>query len=229
MIQEQHRFVSDASHELRTPLTALKTNLEVNLRNEDITLPEAKQTLVESLEDAKHLEQLSNKLLTLSQFESSIHTNFSLIRLSDVLPYAIRAVTPLAEKKHITFHKKIALVSFQGNMHDLQDLFITILDNAIKYSPEKSRIDVQAISTQKDIVIRIIDYGIGIAKKDLPNIFDRFYRADSARSKTSSEGYGLGLAIAKRVCEAHHGAIHVESAINKGSTFTITLPKKQLA
>ena len=230
MMEEQHRFVSDASHELRTPLTALKSNLEVNLRNTKLSLEEAKQTLRESVEDADNLERLSDKLLSLSQFESNYHkTDFSSVNTADVIRYAVRAITPLADKKHIRILSHAEPVTIIGNMHDLQDLCITLLDNAIKYSHERSTASIRSTGTQKELMIAVTDHGIGIAKQDIPHIFDRFFRADAARSTANSKGYGLGLAIAKRIIDGHHGTIRVESVLRKGSTFTITLPKHQPA
>jgi two-component system phosphate regulon sensor histidine kinase PhoR len=98
------------------------------------------------------------------------------------------------------------------------------LDNAIKYSPEKAKVIISAGKSDGNVLISIRDKGPGIDKKDLPHIFDRFYRADSTRSKEKASGYGLGLSIAKQIAEMHHGSISVESAAKKGTSFTVKLP-----
>jgi signal transduction histidine kinase len=103
-------------------------------------------------------------------------------------------------------------------------LFIILLDNAVKYSDEKSSIEITTKQLDNGIQISVTDHGHGIEEKDLPYIFDRFYRVDSARTKTDISGYGLGLAIAKQIAETHNGSITVKSVIKKGSIFTVTLP-----
>lgn len=228
MLEEQHRFISDASHELRTPLAGLKSNIEVTLRNNKLSLQEAKTALVESLDDVNNLTQLSNNLLFLSSMESQDSKNsFSTISTSNLITNAIRSVSALAKQKKIRITKNIEDVSFQGNLQNLQDLCITLFDNAIKYSHQNGSITISCTETPKDLVIQVQDHGIGISEKDLPYIYDRFYRANTARSKQGTNGYGLGLAIAKRIVNRHHGTITVESRLNKGTTFSITLPKQQ--
>lgn len=228
MLEEQHRFISDASHELRTPLTALKSNLEVTLRNTRLTSAEAKKTLRESLEDTGNLERLSDKLLVLSQLESRRHeTHVASLSIPDVINRAVHAVAPLAQRKQVRIVKNLKNITMEGDAHDIVDLCITLLDNAIKYSHEKGIVNIETTHTKKELCITVVDHGIGIPKKDLPHIFDRFFRADAARSTSKRNGYGLGLAIAKRIVESHHGTLAAESSVDNGSTFTVILPKKQ--
>lgn len=223
MVDEQHRFISDASHELRTPLTAMKTSLEVGLRDKQLTIQEAKSVITESIEQIDSLQSLSNRLLQLMQYEShNIQPTAALVDIQTSIRDAIHQILPLAKHKHIIISQELEHGNIYGNQQDLTDLFVILLDNAIKYSAKESPVTVAMEKHDKIIAIKVIDAGIGIAKKDLPNIFGRFFRADSTRTDNATKGYGLGLAIAKKIVEAHHGTITVESTIRKGSTFQVS-------
>ncbi len=225
MVEEQNRFISDASHELRTPLTALKSSLEVNLRDKNLSIENAKKTMSESIEDVNNLQRLSDSLLDLSQYQKPFFSaNIKDISLNVCINEAVKKVTPLAKQKQITIKKNVEEINIKGIKDDLINLFVIILDNAIKYSSKKTSIQIYAKETNNQIVIKIKDQGIGIEKKDLPFIFDRFFRADQSRSKEKIIGYGLGLSIAKKIVLNHHGKILVTSQINKGSVFTINFP-----
>lgn len=219
MVDEQNRFITDASHELRTPLTALKASLEVNLRDKNLTLKSAKTLIRDSIGEVNALQSLSDSLLTLAQYQNN--STYSSVAISEILSDAIRRVKPLAEQKHITIAHNIQDATVSGDQYGLTEVFMILLDNAVKYSQKSKEITV--IANKKDSVVNVsfMDTGVGIAKKDLPYIFDRFYRADSSRARN---GYGLGLSIAKKIIAFHHGSITVESKPGKGSTFTVTLP-----
>jgi signal transduction histidine kinase len=225
MIEEQNRFISDASHELRTPLTALKSSLEVTLRDKNLSIEDAKKTMYESIGDANDLQRLSDSLLNLSQYQKPFFSsNIKNISLNFCIDEAVKKVTPLAKEKQIIFKKTIEEINIKGIKDDLINLFVIILDNAIKYSHKKTTIKIHTKKTNNQIIITIEDKGMGIEKKDLPFIFDRFFRADRSRTKERIVGYGLGLSIAKKVVLNHHGKIFVTSKINKGSVFTINFP-----
>lgn len=225
MVDEQNRFISDASHELRTPLTALKSTFEVNLRDKNLTLKTAKTILKESIHDVDTLQSLSDSLLTLAQHQKqNSHVPFEKCDMSALVSDAVKQVTPLAKTKHVTITTQPAKVYVSGIRHSIVDLLIILLDNAVKYSKQNGNILVRVTKKDTHVYIAIQDEGIGIAPKDIPHIFDRFYRADSARTKNAKDGYGLGLAIAKKITTAHHGDIRVTSKIGVGSTFTVTLP-----
>lgn len=225
MVEEQRRFVGDASHELRTPLTSLKSAFEVYLREKDTTTQEARTLVKESLKEVGKLESLSESLLRLASYlESNGKPVTQPVSLAEVVRLAVRKISPMAKKKQVAIIKTVRDYTARANKESLVDLLVILLDNAVKYSPERSAVNITLKKTDGTAAISVTDHGSGISKKDLLYIFDRFYRADSARTKTSAGGYGLGLAIAKNIVELYKGTIRVTSQVGKGSTFTIQFP-----
>lgn len=225
MVEEQYRFVSDASHELRTPLTSLKSAFEVYLRQKDFQSSDARTLVRESLQEVDKLQSLSESLLELAQYQHSKNTfPVSELSITVVIDDAIHNVSALAKKKHIIFTKHIQEARMLGNKEKLTGLFVILLDNAIKYSHHASSISVSSQRVDGSLAVSVRDTGIGIRDQDLPHIFERFYRADAARSTAKTDGYGLGLAIAKKIVTLHHGTIDVQSSIAKGTTLTVRLP-----
>jgi len=117
-------------------------------------------------------------------------------------------------------------VIVEADKSSLQKMVVILLDNAIKYTPEKGKVMLSTNQDKRQVLLSVEDTGIGIAKEDLPHVFDRFYRMDQSRSKTNVPGFGLGLSIVKRIVDLHKGSIGVSSAPEKGSTFTVRLPLK---
>ncbi len=230
MVDEQNRFISDASHEFRTPLTSLKTAMEVSLRDKNLTVMDSKTLISESIEEVNKLQSLSDKLLQLTQYEKPHGAiMFQNLSLSPVIDKALKKVEPMTKLKNITISSPSIKQTVYGNPYSLVDLFVILLDNAIKYSPKNTAIIIAAKKTDGTVIISVKDEGIGIPKKDLPHIFDRFYRANSARSKTESGGYGLGLSIAKQIVKIHKGSIRIENNGKKGVTCIVTLPVHPVA
>lgn len=228
MVDEQNRFITDASHELSTPLTALKSEIEVYFRSKKHTLNEADTLLTSNLEEVNNLQVLSDNLLQLSTSQKpNGDYPFETVTLSEIVPLAIKKVSPLANRKHMIIKSTVDDVLLTAERQTIVELFVILLDNAIKYSPDGGNVSVWSQKQDGEVSISVKDEGIGIEKTDLPHIFDRFYRADVSRSKTRVSGYGLGLSIAKKIVETHKGRIEVKSIPNKGSTFTIYLPPKQ--
>jgi len=226
MLDEQNRFITDASHELNTPLTSLKTSIEVNLRDKKLDIETAKEILKSNLEDVNNLQFLSAELIKLTQHQDQNNSlQFEEFSLPDIISEAVEKVKSQAKKKSIVFKLDIPKTQVTGDRRSLTELFIILLDNAIKYSSNKKVISVSVRKPDSKVQIFIKDNGIGIDKKDIPYIFDRFYRADKSRTKQKINGYGLGLSIAKRIVALHNGNIMVESEVGKGSTFIITLPR----
>lgn len=222
-MEAQNRFTADASHELRTPLTAMKTETEVNLRDKNLNLSDAKKLLQSNLEEIDKLEYLSSALLKLAKYDNETKKDFERINLAEVIEFAIEKVDKLANQKSIVISAKLKKVEMLADKPSLIELFVILLDNAIKYSPKGSKVTVETKKTDHHLKVIISDQGIGIKKSDLPYIFNRFYRADISRSKEKVDGYGLGLSITKRIVELHGGTITANSKIGKGSEFTIHL------
>jgi len=224
MVDEQNRFITDASHELRTPLTSLKTSIEVNLRNKNMTLAQAKELIKSNLEDVEYLQTLSDGLIRLAYYQKSDKSMiFEKISIKDILNEAINRIKTVAKENKIKINLKTENLKIEGDKKNLIELFVVIIDNAIKYGRQNSSINISVNEINDKAVIAISDRGIGIDEKDLPYIFDRFYRAEKSRSKKDALGYGLGLSIAKKIVEAHNGLISVKSEKGKGTTFTVTL------
>lgn len=223
--QAQQRFVTDAAHELRTPLTALKTSLEVNLMQPKLTAP-TKKILQENLTDVQGLEQLVQSLLSLSQSASS---KLVLVPVPSqtVADHAFKLVKPLAAQKHIMLTQKISpdAVTVLSQAETLTEVLVIFLDNAVKYSDEKTEIALKVTKVTRGVKFAVRDHGIGLSAKQQAHIFERFYRADAARNKQDAAGFGLGLAIALQLATALKGEISVESELGKGSCFSITLPQ----
>lgn len=219
MMDEQYRFVSDASHELKTPITAIKTTLEVALRDKYLPIVEARETLATSLEEVDRLQKLAEGLLALTKTAGSLTLEPN--SLTKVVKEAVRTVQPLADNRKIKIQVKVPATIVALEPTGMTRAVVAILDNAIKYSPKHSSVNVKTKIVGKNIQLMIADAGAGIEAKDLPMIFDRFYRADPARS---TSGYGLGLPIAKQIVEEQNGNIEVRSKPGRGCTVVITLP-----
>ena len=225
MLEEQKRFIGDASHELRTPLTALKSMLEVSLRDKKITLPEAKSIISDSLEETDKLTSLSNSLLELARLNGDTK---KLVRekllVKDLVADSFKQITLRAQAKNISITSRTNSTQVFGNREKLVETLIILLDNALKYSPSGSQINISAQTIKNTALIKVSDHGAGISSSDLPHIFERFYRADIARSKNNKDGFGLGLSIAQKIIEEHKGKIEVKSKLGQGSEFKVTLP-----
>jgi len=224
IIQEQKRFIADASHELKTPLTSLKTSIEVSIRSGK--LPKDIEKLFKyNLEDVDALNELINNLLNLSSLESK-KLVFSNVDIKEVIASAKKKVRHLLDKKQIKIKVNTKNYQLLGNETSLTELFVILFDNAIKYTLKGGKIMTDVVVVKNNLIIKVKDSGVGINKKYLPNIFDRFYRIDASRTANATSGFGLGLSMAKKIVENHGGAISVSSEVGKGTIFTIKLPLK---
>jgi two-component system sensor histidine kinase CiaH len=221
----QSRFAADASHELRTPLTAIQTENEVALRNPRLTKDDAVSLVKSNLEEVAKLRALSEGLLRLANGAGQ-EINVQPVEIGGIIKKSIERYAKAAEAKNITIVRRIPASKVTGDPEALVELFSILIDNAIKYSDKSTKISISSKPRNKLLEVRIADQGRGIAAGDLPHIFERFYRTDSSRSRDGSGGYGLGLAIAKRIAELHKGYITVESDPGKGSAFTVSLPSE---
>ncbi len=224
MVDEQKRFTADASHEFRTPLTSMKTEIEVALRDKKLNLKEIKNLLKSSLEEIDKMKKLSNYLLALNKYEEDGKSVvFTKIDLKDITKKIIENLIILTKEKKINIRTNLKSAGIQGNETALSELISILIENAIKYSPSKSKIIIRTGKDDGHGILEIQDFGEGIAKEDLPHIFDRFYRAELSRNKEKADGYGLGLSIAKSIIDLHKGKIEVKSKLGKGSTFIVRI------
>lgn len=221
--EAQSRFTADASHELRTPLTVMQTEIEVALMNPKLNLDEAKKLLLSNLEELAKLTALSEGLLHLAQIDHN-SVEYKKLDAKAVVEDAIARIKPMAAKKRIKFTKDLKSASIAGNHVSLTEAVVTLLENAVKYSPAGSTVQITSNIRSKHYELSVKDTGIGIKATEQAHIFDRFYRADHSRGKEAVNGYGLGLAIAKSIVDSHGGQLSVKSTPGKGSTFTVSLP-----
>lgn len=225
MLEDQNRFIGDASHELRTPLTSLKAAFEVYLRDKNKTVKDAEKIIKDSIVEVNHLTSLTNSLLLSVNNQSTIgEDKFTRVLLNEVINESVRRTLPLAEEKKIAISAQLKPYTVNGDQPKLVELFTVLVDNAIKYGRQEGWVKITAQKTDHSVLVNIKDNGKGIPEKDLPNIFDRFYRADESRTKFNGGGFGLGLSIAKQIVQNHRGSIGVESKLGKGSTFIVKLP-----
>ncbi len=217
----QKRFASDASHELRTPLANMQLENEVFLRQKSFTENEARQQIASNLEEVERLERLASNLLALTQYENaSLELAAMPIRalIEDVLAHNAKAL----KAKTVKIGQKVAAAKVLGHRESLEQLFTIVLDNAAKYGPAKGTVHISGKKSAGRYTLSIRDEGPGIAKADLPYIFDRLYRGDKART-TKADGYGLGLALAKQIAIANQATITAANAKQGGAIFTVEL------
>ena len=226
--RERRLFVSNVSHELRTPLTSVKSYLEA-LDDGAISEPVAPDFVKVSLTETNRMMRMVTDLLSLSRIDNETSqldvelTNFTAF-ITFILNRFDKMKNQAGEKKYdIVRDYPISPVWVEIDTDKMTQVLDNILNNAIKYSPDGGEIRVGMKTTDAQLIISISDEGLGIPKKDLPRIFDRFYRVDKARSRAQG-GTGLGLAIAKEIIKQHKGFIWAKSEYGKGSTFTIVLP-----
>ncbi|MCI0417683.1 MAG: ATP-binding protein [Acidobacteria bacterium] len=224
------RFTADASHELRTPLTVIRGNLELLLQFKpvaDIELgsPDAKEIVAQTLEETEQLSKTVGQLLELAQMDSGeITLERETFDLAELTQTAAEQMSLLAEDKGIRLQTEpMSRLTFSGDRYRIKQVLLNLIDNAIKYCPSGSEIQLGLSKDAQNTVIKVRDNGPGIPGDALTHLYDRFYRIDKARSRELG-GTGLGLSICKSICEAHGGRIEVESQIREGSTFRVLLP-----
>lgn len=226
MMESQKQFIGDASHELKTPLTSLRIASEVFLRDKAPTIQDAKTLIQDNLSEIDGMQSLLETLIQMNKLEYdnkelSVNEHVSVRK---VISKSIQTVMAHATNKSILITHEAGDDQIIGNELMLVKLLTILLDNAIKYSAVSGKIEISSAVHASHITLSITDHGMGIDHKDIPHIFTRFYRADSARTRTGeSGGYGLGLSIAQKIADMHGSKIHVKSEKGTGSTFSITL------
>lgn len=223
--EAQTQFVADASHELATPVAGIRGYVNI-LRGWGADDPEVRAEAIAAIDrESRRMARLTTQLLELIRSEEELELHS--VR-HDINEIARQVVADTAERYK---HKRIEFVAPEpgplmvfGDQDRMEDVLSILVDNAAKYTQPRGKVAVATYRRKADIVIEVADDGPGIPPDDLPNIFDRFYRSDSSRAKESG-GFGLGLAIAKRIVESSGGLIDVESTVGAGTTFTIRLPR----
>lgn len=219
------QFTADASHELRTPVAVMRTRAELSLRKAR-SPEEYRDVIAEVLAELEKTSGLIEQLMFLARADSGAETlHFAATNVTEVLREACHQGSALAEAKQIGFQETIPGDSLwiQGDASSLRRLFLILIDNAVKYTSAKGQVEVSLHRNDGFAVAQVRDTGIGIAESDLPNVFERFYRADKARSRESG-GVGLGLSIGRWITEVHSGTIEVHSVPSGGSVFQVRLP-----
>lgn len=216
------RLTSDMAHELRTPLTTLKTHVEAFIDGIWEPTPERLETFYEEIE---RLTKMVDNLRNLAKLEQTkLNLSKSEINLSAELENIVDTFKPLYLKENYELSSSIAPGIFATIDKDkFKQIMNNLISNSYKYLKPKGKVHIVLIKENKNIIIKVIDNGIGIPEKDLPFIFERFYRTDISRNKNTG-GSGIGLTITKAFVEAHAGKIYVESEVDKGSTFTLEFP-----
>ena len=229
-IDETRRaFFADISHELRTPLTVIRGEGEISLRGRNKRVAEYKSSMQRIVEQAKHLSVLVNDLLFIArQGAGAAKLKLQTVDLTALVESVCGDANVIAHSKAVgiafangadrTEHETV-----RGDPARLRQLFLVLLDNAVRYSRPKGKIDVDLERSNDHIVVQVADTGVGIAPEDIDGVFERFRRGGNA-SEVNQEGLGLGLPLAKAIAEAHKGKIEIKSKVGEGTTVSVTLP-----
>ena len=224
VFEAQRRFIADAAHELKTPLTVIMGSLEVTLKKAR-SAQEYREVLVSNLGQVERLIALTRSLLTMARFAGErppLHVTS--LTIEPLVKDLVGELAVLAENRHITLAVDARPAPpVLGDEGWVRHMLINLLDNALRYTSSGGTVTVNIEEVGNTVVIAVQDTGPGIAPEHLPHLFERFYRAESARDRESG-GVGLGLAIVKEIAEAHGGTVRVASEVGKGSVFTVTLP-----
>jgi signal transduction histidine kinase len=217
--------MADASHEMRTPLTIIRGELESVVRDSHLS-KDAQDSLGSVLEEVESLTKIVDKLFAIARLDAGeVQPKWTQFDFSKLAANTAEQMMLVAEDKNISLSSEaLKPVAVKGDRSRLKQVIINLLDNAIKYTPPGGSVRLSVKETETKAVLEVADTGIGIPQKELPHIFERFFRVDKARSRELG-GAGLGLSIVKSICTAHGGTVLVESVEGQGSRFKVELPK----
>jgi two-component system phosphate regulon sensor histidine kinase PhoR len=224
--QIRRDFVANVSHELRTPLSILRGYVEVLLDESEMSREEVRRILSIMERHSRRLALLINDLLSLAQLESSnAKLELSVVRAEELLNNVVRDWKEKLSAKNlkVTVDLPPEGLTIRADGTRLEEVLHNLLDNAVKFSRENGQISLRVTRCGSNVVMSVADNGIGIGKEHLPRIFERFYRADKARSRELG-GTGLGLAIVKHIAQLHGGRVEAESELGRGTTIRVILP-----
>lgn len=217
----QKEFINNVSHEIKTPVSSIEGFAKF-LKDKNLTDEEREEYTNIIIEESKRLESLTGKILKLSKLNNQeVITNKQEIDIAEQIRKAISLLEPKWSKKDIKINVSLDEKVFLGDEDLIYQVWVNIIDNAIKFSNEGGSIDIKVYEKDKNIIVEIKDHGIGMKEEELEKVYDRFYQIDKSHSK---EGSGLGLAIVKRIVELSEGKIEIKSKENKGTTVTVKLP-----
>ena len=229
--QIRREFVANVSHELRTPLSILRGYIEVLLDDPETPREELARILSIMERHSKRLQRLVDDLLTLAQLESSQATlELSAVRVDELFDNLIHDWKEKLAAKNLNVIVDLPpeTLTLQADGTRLEEVLYNLLDNAVKFSPKNGKIHLRATHRGSHMVLSVADEGLGISKEHLPRIFERFYRADKARSRELG-GTGLGLAIVKHIAQLHGGWVEADSEQGRGTTIRVVFPEKSCA
>jgi len=221
--ERQAQFTADASHELRTPLAVIRSSAELALSRQR-TPQQYRETLETCLRAVQRMTGITDGLLTLARADADYHSTRDIeIAMDQVVTDAVNLLAPLAGEKGVTIRSDVKPVTLSGNPVALGRIVTNLVGNAVDYNQPGGEVRVSLTNGDKFAVLKVSDTGIGIPSKDLPHVFERFYRVDKDRSRAAG-GTGLGLAICQELVASHGGTISVESVMERGTTFEVRLP-----
>ncbi|MCX6855310.1 MAG: HAMP domain-containing sensor histidine kinase, partial [Verrucomicrobia bacterium] len=220
--EEQKRFTSDAAHELRTPISVILAQTQLALSKERTNEANVK-TIEMTRRSAERMQNLIESLLTLAKADAGAKEAREPVQLDALTRENLDEIRPLAEQRQITLHGDFSPAACQAHPSHVTQILTNLLANAVKYCRPGDHVHISTHRHNGHAILKVADTGPGIAAEHLPYLFDRFYRADASRNR-STGGAGLGLAICKTLAEAHGGHLRVESVLEQGTTFELTLP-----
>ncbi|MBU6447938.1 hypothetical protein KGQ24_03820, partial [Patescibacteria group bacterium] len=227
-LESQQAFSAEASHELRTPLAVMRNGIEVLLRGKENLSPETAAVLKSNLEEIQAMSVMTEDLLHLSRGKAISSDKYEKVDLAAVAKFVSEKFSALALQKGIKLDfSDLQAVPMSAARPALERMIKNIVQNAIVYTPSGGRVSVRVRQENKLAVLEVEDTGLGIPEKDLPHIFDRFYKVDRSRSAGANDGQtgsGLGLAIAKQIADQHNAMIDVKSVVNHGTKFRVVFP-----
>jgi signal transduction histidine kinase len=225
--QTRRQLFADISHELRTPLTMIRGEAQVALRGSKKSPAEYKEALQRIHDQAQQLGRLVDDLLFIARTDGGApHLKRETVALHTLVGQVCLEAEVLADPRniHIHFQTNVKSAMVTGDPGRLRQLFVILLENAIRYSKPAGRITVDISPALAGVAVSVIDSGIGIAPDELERVFERFYRGGNGAATANPEGSGLGLPVAKAIIDAHSGTVKIASKLNKGTTVTVTLP-----
>lgn len=228
---KQQQFIADASHELRSPLAVVQGQTQLLLRHPDHTIVEESVPIAAILKETKRMSNMVDGLLLLARGDSHEEViSCRPVRMDEIMKQIATNIEPIMEYKQLQLqlHVEDAEFIINGDEDRLMQLLMILVDNAIKFTQQHGQVDLRCVRQGRSVVVTVKDNGAGIPERELPLVFNRFYKGDSARDRGDS-GAGLGLSIAKWIVDQHQGSIHLSSEVGHGTTVTIRFPSRDLS